>query len=111
MPNSALPPHLQGRLHEDWTFPFNLVPRAWTSYKLFQPPRLLFGYKVLDWTKGGPNPCQRHAWSWYVSWPLYFTITFGNTGWYMRIGCRWDDNDEYYTIPSFVIKRIDGGLR
>jgi len=110
MPRSALPVHLRDKLHDDWTWPFSLISRNWTSYKLFQPPVVIVGRRVKDWVKGGPNPCQRYAWSWYISWPLYFTITFGKSGWYMRIGCRWDDVDSYYTIPSFVIKKIEGVL-
>lgn len=118
MPNSALPPHLKNKLHCDWTFPFNLIPRSWTSFKLSQPSKVLIGKKILDWTekdyscgkkedmRRGPNPCQRHAWSWYISWPLYFTISFGKTGWYLRIGFRWDDIDDYYTFPSFRIKEF-----
>lgn len=112
MPNSALPQHLRGKLHNDWPWPFCYIPRAWTSYKLMQPPKVILGYQVIDWTmyppngKKGPNPCQRHKWSWYLSWPLYFTITFPNK-WYMRAGCRWDDNDFYFTIPSFDFKKVD----
>lgn len=117
MPRSALPPHLQDKLHTDYTWPFSLIPRSWTSYKLKQPPKMLIGHKVLDYTrldyscgqgdiKDAPSPCQKHSWSWYISWPLYFTITFGKSGWYLRIGCRWDSVDHYYTIPSFRIKKI-----
>jgi len=112
VPNSALPDHLKGKLHNDWIFPLCYIPRSWTSYKLFQPPVILFGFRVKDWKEHNgqmfPNPCQRHAWAFYLSIPFYFTITFGNTGYYMRIGCRHDDIDFYYTIPSFALKKIDG---
>ena len=108
MGNNALPYHLKGKLHNDWIFPFCYIPRSWTSFKLFQPPKVIIGYKVLDWNKDAPNPCQRHSWSWYISIPLYFTVTFGNSGFYMRIGCRYDDIDKYYTVPSFALKKIDG---
>jgi len=120
MPNSALPKHLQNRPHEDWTFPFKYIPRAWTSFKLSQPPKLLFGRKVLDWTSrkytstgvslAGPDPTQKSKWAFAFSWPFHFTISFGSTGYYMRVGFRWDTIDEYYTFPAFVIKDIDGGL-
>lgn len=43
MPKSALPQHLQHRKHEDYAWPFSLIPRAWTSYKLYGPPVLLWG--------------------------------------------------------------------
>jgi len=107
MPDSALPNHLKGKLHDDWFFPFCYIPRAWTSYKLFQPPKVLIGSGTYIYTNGGVDPCQRKAWAWYLSIPLYFTITFGKTGWYMRIGCRWDSQDRYYTIPSFALKKIE----
>lgn len=109
------------------------IPRSLTSYILRQPPRVLIGHKVLDWTvkdyncgkeiidwnydkkkwmspythdlRKGANPCQRHKWSFHFSLPLYFTLTLPS-GWYIRIGCRWDDNDDYYNIISFMIKKI-----
>ena len=123
MPRSALPPHLKDKRHNDYLWIFKLIPRAWTSYKLWQPPILVCGYKVLDWTsydyscgkgidiRDGPDPCQKHSWSFGLYWPLYFTITVGNTGLYMRIGARWDSVDNYYTIPSLFIGEVDGGLK
>lgn len=32
MPKSALPKHLQNRLHEDFPWPFSFIPRAWTAF-------------------------------------------------------------------------------
>ena len=121
MPNSALPDHLKGRPHEDWIFPLSYVPRAWTSFTLTQPPRLIAGRKVYDYTSRkyknksneilkGPDPCQKSSWAWAFTLPFHFCISFGKTGYYMRIGFRWDTVDEYYTFPGFVISHIDGGL-
>lgn len=43
MPESALPEHLKKRKHEDYAWPFSLIPRAWTSFKFYGPPVLLWG--------------------------------------------------------------------
>lgn len=121
MSNYALPDHLKHRLHEDYTWPLCYIPRSWTSFKLNQPSKLLFGKHVYDWTSrkfkkdsnesiAGPDPCQKYPWAFAFSFPFHFTITFGKTGYYMRIGFRYDTIDEYYTFPAFVIKKIDGKL-
>jgi hypothetical protein len=119
MSNSALPDHLKGKLHNDYWFPFCYIPRSWTSYKLVQPPKLICGRKVHDYTSRkyhkdsnvsdwGPDPCQKTKWSWCFSLPFHFTITFKKM--YLRIGCRWDTIDEYFTVPAFFFGRIDGGI-
>lgn len=59
MSELALPPHLRGRLHEDWIWPLNQIPRGWNAYgpreeKSAQdyrpwPPRLIEGRGVARW--------------------------------------------------------------
>ena len=49
MPNSALPPHLQGKKHNDWWWIFKHTPRGWTAFKWKMPPKLLIGYNVKRW--------------------------------------------------------------
>lgn len=122
MPRSALPSHLQDKKHNDWPFLFSWVSRNWTSFKLTQPPHLICGSKVFDYTSRkfcktsnrtvhGPDPTQKCAWAWALTWPLHFTFTFGKTGYYFRIGCRWDTIDEYYTIPAIDITKVGGGVQ
>jgi len=128
MSNKCLPLHLKNKRHNDWIYPFSWIPRSWNAFCLFQPPKLIFGYKVYDWTnkygqyriednethwfldKPGPNPCQRTPNAWYIGFPWYFTWTIFDTGYYIRIGFRWDDNDMYYNLGC-AFKRIDGGLK
>jgi hypothetical protein len=116
MPDSALPKHLQGRKHEDWIFPFSLIPRGWNAFRLEQPPLLIWGRKVYDITtymysdnkiRGGADPCQRSSWAIAITMPLHLSITFGRTGRYFRIGFRWDTIDEYYNL-GVALKTIDG---
>lgn len=116
----ALPEHLKYKIHNDWVFPFCFIPRSLNAFNFRQPPKLLIGSKnLLDWTeksygkdlirKKGLNPCQRHP-SWYLAWPLYFTITWTNVR-YLRLGFRWEDNNpgDYYNL-GFICKKIDDGL-
>lgn len=55
----VLPPHLRGRLHNDWTGPFKRVPRSWNArgprvgpddpgYAPW-PPRFVEGFGVAKW--------------------------------------------------------------
>lgn len=141
MPNSALPDWWKGKRHNDWPWPFSWIPRAWTSFKLFQPPIVIFGYKTYDWTfayngekkvvkykkwiffkrykvyqlkkdfkyeleKIGPNPCQRWSGAFTFSFPWHISWTIFDTGWYIRVGFRWDDVDMYYTFPAIRIKNF-----
>lgn len=121
MSNNALPDHLKGKLHSDYIFPFCYIPRSWTSWLLTQPPKLIWGYKVNDWTSRkysrnkkwktlrGPDPCQKTPWGMALTWPFHICITFGKSGIYVRFGCRWDTVDSYYSVPAAFIGRVDGG--
>lgn len=111
MGNKALPYHLKGKRHFDYIWPLCYIPRAWTSYMLCQPPRVICGNNIRDWTarvydigtdteKCGVDPVQKMPWAWVFSYPFHFTCTFGKSGYYFRIGARWDSVDEYYTIPA-----------
>ena len=119
MGDSVLPRHLRGKRHNDWIFPFSLIPRGWTSFRLSQPPKLIWGYKVYDWIeykyldgkrRAAPDPCQRTAWAFAFTMPFHISFTIGKTGWYLRLGARYDTNDEYYTVPSFKLGKIEGEL-
>lgn len=119
MSRKALPDHLKDKLHDDYIWPFKYIPRSFTSYILTQPPKLIWGRKVLDWTSRkynkssnktlcGPDPCQKTKWAFALTWPLHFTITFNR--FYLRIGARWDSVDEYFTVVAFFFGRVDGGI-
>jgi hypothetical protein len=68
MPKCALPPHLQSKLHNDWPFPLNRLPRAINAKGprclgsacecggegyLPWPPKLVKGYGVARWETTG----------------------------------------------------------
>ncbi len=82
--------------HTDWIWPFSYIPRTWTSF-LGKPPRKLLG------TSPEAKPIPDSGWE--LLWPLYFAAR-SKGGWYIRIGIRWDDVDQYYTWPSFTIKHF-----
>lgn len=66
MPNKCLPDHLKGKRHDDYTFPFNWIKRSLTSWCLFQPPILIFGYKVYDWSYIDGKTIEATGKKWYL---------------------------------------------
>ncbi len=111
MPDSALPPHLQGTKHWDWWGPFKKVPRGWTSFN-WGKPKLLAGNQK-ETRQGAPAPIPE-AGSWQLSrfpnapgllkyLPLYLAITL-KSGRHYRIGARFDDVDNYTTMPVFATR-------
>lgn len=124
MPKSALPKKLQNKRHDDWIWPFKLIPRAWTAYKWGKPQEQY----------GNLNPDSPSDYSFIVdtydelfhdfpkpitglgTWQLsnfpfgprfawYFAFTT-KKGLHFRIGARWDDVDNYVEFPSIAIKRL-----
>lgn len=63
MSETALPPHLRGKLHGDWLWPFNKISRGWNAAGprpgpfgpdyLPWPPRLVRGRGVSRWEDPG----------------------------------------------------------
>lgn len=114
---SCLPPHLQGKRHDDWPWPLSYVPRAWTSFcrgSFARPPRKLWGttaskfdFPRLGWPFSYPQPIPKPG-HWHAAWPPYFALTT-SAGWHFRIGARYDDVDLYYTMPSIAFKKIRPG--
>lgn len=37
--------------HDDWPFPFSLIPRKWTGIELMMPPRKVFGNAPVKYTE------------------------------------------------------------
>jgi hypothetical protein len=115
MPNSALPEHLRGKLHNDWIFPFCYIPRGWTAFKLFQPPIILLAYncdEIQEYNgKAGFHPIQKTLngkfCSWHINFPFYFCISL-KFNFFFMIGCRWDAVDFYYNFPTIAWGRIGG---
>lgn len=113
MPNSALPDNLKGRRHEDWPWPFSLIPRGWTAFKINKVPTLFIG-EVYEWEFGGIRPVQLMGWhidfiviNKYIKVPIWFCITFKNSKKYFGFGMRWDGSDDYYQFPSILYGSID----
>lgn len=65
MSDLALPPHLRGRVHNDWPWPFNRIKRGWNAKGsrpdilaedyLTWPPKLVEGYDVTRWENTGAS--------------------------------------------------------
>lgn len=115
MPKDALPEHLRDRPHEDWPFPFSLIPRAWTAYK-WGPPKKLFGNQQTIDDQGAPKPIGPPG-TWQVSyypeapkeWALFnwYVALTTKKGIHYRLGTRWDDIDKYCTILSVARKDLN----
>lgn len=115
MPRSALPAHLKDKLHWDWPWPFNKVPRAWTSFDWGKPRMLLGNQKEVR--AGAPAPIGE-AGSWQISrfpdapgilkyLPIYFAATL-KSGRHFRVGARYDDVDDYTNFPTFASRKFTG---
>jgi len=93
------------RNHDDWIFPFSLIPRRWTSIPSDHPPTAIAHSRGLDKVDDIPNPGQ-----WVLErsrYGLYFALTTRSL-WHFRLGSfRWDAVDHYYSVPfTFTIKKL-----
>lgn len=120
MPDAALPKHLQGTKHWDWPRVLQWVPRGWTSFDWGQP-KIMAGSQKSS-RSGAPLPIGE-AGSWQISrfpnapkplcWlPLYFawstkTAKDGKFT-HVRLGARYDDVDDYTTLPVIARRRYTG---
>ena len=114
MPDSALPKHLQGKLHWDWWGPFGRIPRGWTAWK-WGAPSLVKGrlneFVHVGPAKFAPKPIDPPG-GWQVSrfqagpwFAWYFAFTLKN-GRHFRIGARWDDVDGYVQWPAIASRHL-----
>mgnify|MGYP000887022408 CR=1 FL=1 len=119
MPNSALPPHLRGRNHNDFPPFLRWVPRGWTAWD-WGEPRKLVGNQQAESSPGVPRPIGEPGswqfsifpdapwWAWPVAW--YFAISgrLLADGWFrhFRFGARYDDIDNYCDWPSVASRRF-----
>lgn len=113
----ALPPHLADRPHEDWPWPWRLVPRSWTAWS-FGQPRVLHGFLTDDDLIAAPyRVCAKPITSrgtWQVSfyprlpasvrWFVLYVAFTTPGGIHFRDGARPDDVDWYTELPSIAIK-------
>lgn len=113
----CLPKQLQHKKHSDFLLG-KFIPRSWTSHCFQEPPKQIFSNQseTAPALNGqlGPLPLpSRGKWQFSLihvkkHWPFYlpyFAVTT-KKGWHMRLGCRWDEVDHYYTFPSFALKKL-----
>jgi hypothetical protein len=114
--NRCLPPSLRGKAHDDYYFSWlRWIPRSATSWCIDRPPHLILGNQREQSTAPngarGPKPIPSRG-EWQVSavqlrpgWPVFLPYIAFTTpgGTHVRIGCRWDDVDHYYTFPTLAI--------
>jgi hypothetical protein len=114
----CLSPELAQKLHEDFPRYLRWIPRSATSWRMVQPPLMILGnqttYCAARNGKSGPRAVPARG-EWQISlvqvrvrWPFflpYFAATLGN-GWHARFGCRWDELDAYYSVPSVTVKKL-----
>lgn len=107
MPDSALPPNLQGKRHWDYPWPLKWVPRAWTSFK-WGKPKKVFGNQADVKPIGDRGTWQVSRYPDGPWWAWYFAFTTSG-GLHFRVGARYDDVDDYTDFPSIAVKRGVGG--
>lgn len=104
---SALPEHLRSANHPDYVISvLRGIPRKVTSCHFVEPPiKILGNASVKPISK--PGSWQLSAVQVKKDWPFffpYFAFTFN--GVHFRVGCRWDNVDHYYTMPSIALKKF-----
>lgn len=84
--------------HNDWIWPFSLIPRGFNAVASENEPVKLLGNATghLDVPPKG---------TWVLAWPLYFALRT-KSGWHFRFGIRYDYVDRYYTFPAIALKKI-----
>ncbi len=93
--------------HNDWWWPFSLIPRRWTAFNSDIPPVKIAGTERAQDHVDIP---ERGKWILAgvgnLKIPVYFAVTT-KAGWHFRIGLfRYDYIDGYYQIFTFTIKRL-----
>lgn len=116
---ACLPEHLKTRKHNDWIWPFSMIPRTWSTVCWGVPKQIAGNQEkqVANRKEGilGPAPIGELG-SWQVSRypkaplllkyiPLYVAITLPN-GRHFRFGARWDDIDGYVTLPVIATRKF-----
>lgn len=79
----ALPENLRNRLHEDWVYPMNKIPRALTAFD-WGLPKILIGYNVRRWdtAENGDEHTMEYpfgkkwVWWWYRT-PVADSLKYG----------------------------------
>lgn len=110
----ALPEHLKYKIHNDYDFVLELIPRSLTAYKT-KPPKLLWGYNVYYYgIHDGvefPHPIQPRLNGRWISiqicWLPFISIST-KWGWYFICGFRYDGVDFYTNFPTLDISKIGG---
>jgi hypothetical protein len=139
MPDSALPPHLRGKMHWDWPtiaiplprgkrlvlLDLKKIPRGWTAFDWGAPRLLLGNVPKTDRVYGAPKPITSPG-TWQLSYYPYapwwakvsglafYAAASGKRGAdgkfrHVRAGTRWDDVDDYATIFAVATRKFTGG--
>ena len=90
-------PTILDQRHDDWPWPFSLIPRRWNAILSDVPPRT-FGYA------GDVPPPGRCV---FAASRFGFMFSFQTRShWLVRVGTfRYDMVDRYYTFPTFTLKK------
>jgi hypothetical protein len=112
----CLPEGLKERTHDDFPGPLKALKRKHNVFCGVQPPKKVWGNTDHREWQSRPKPvplfgdstlaqAQLPTKAWNIML-LTFAYTSKN-GWHFRLGqFRWDDVDDYYTFPTFTVKRI-----
>lgn len=96
--------------HNDWPWPFSLIPRNKTAVAGPPPPKIIYSanFDHVHYHADVPN-----IGAWAVSEHPEYGVSFATVqkiyggNWLLAIGSfRYDYNDGYYTFPRFTIKEV-----
>jgi len=111
-------PQILDRRHNDWPFPFSLIPRRWTAFNWGKPVMVRGNQRDIRNFAPAPvgeadsfqvsrypdAPKWAKPFAWYFAW----SGKVKPDGWYRhwRIGGRYDDIDDYVQFPSLATRRF-----
>lgn len=91
--------------HNDWIWPFSLIPRTANAVASDTPPKLVSSSGLLP----GYNPDVPNPGAWALS-TCQYGFCYASTslsGITVRAGTfRYDYVDKYYTFPTFTVKQL-----
>jgi hypothetical protein len=112
----CLPEHISQKKHDDFPWPLSLLDRKVNVICGILPPKKIMGNPDPREWKGAPKPVPLQG-NWQLSiltiptcwWSVrlpYLAFTTWN-GWHFRFSpFRWDDVDDYHTLPGIAFKKI-----
>lgn len=93
--------------HDDWPFPFSLIPRKANAIPSDVPPAEVYTSTDFDWQHHNPDVPNEGAWA-LSKHPEYgFSFAIVQNGVLYAIGTfRYDYAGHYYTFPRLAMHKV-----